>query len=313
MVEWRRVLGWFSVVLCCCGVSVHAAESLSFELVDRGFRLQCGGQVLGEFGVGDEQVLRPYFSNLRSLDGVLLTRSHPPVQGVDADDHATMHPGVWMGFGDLSGVDFWRNKGRMEFVRYVEDPMVLGERLRWVVEHRLWGGELELGRVTSSFEVWLGSGGWFLSWEMVFRAGPEGLVFGDQEEMGFGVRVATPLMEKRGGRIRNSQGMETAATSWGQEAVWCDYSAEIEGRRFGVMSMVGSGNFRGSWWHNRNYGLMVANAFGREAMGQGGVSRVRVEAGGELRLRYGAFFYGAEEGGVMYCESVYRAFLKAVP
>ena len=31
----------------------------------------------------------------------------------DLDDHPTMHPGLWLAFGDINGADFWRNKGRV--------------------------------------------------------------------------------------------------------------------------------------------------------------------------------------------------------
>jgi hypothetical protein len=75
--------------------------------------------------------------------------------------------------------------------------------------------------------------------------------------------------------------------------------------------MTDPANFRGSWWHNRNYGLMVANAFGREAMEQGEVSRVWLGAGEELRLRYGAFFYEEKGDGSVESERVYEGFLKA--
>jgi len=47
---------------------------------------------------------------------------HPPRAGKDSTDHDRMHPGIWLGFGDVSGVDFWRNRGRMEHVRFAEPP-----------------------------------------------------------------------------------------------------------------------------------------------------------------------------------------------
>ena len=54
-------------------------------------------------------------------------------------------------------------------------------------------------------------------------------------------------------------------------------------------------NFRPSWWHNRNYGAMVANAFGRKAMRQGETSAVPIEPGETLRLRYGVYWHSSEE------------------
>jgi hypothetical protein len=47
---------------------------------------------------------------------------------------------------------------------------------------------------------------WLLAWDANFQAGDASLVFGDQEEMGFGARVATALTEKNGGVITSSFG-----------------------------------------------------------------------------------------------------------
>ena len=33
-----------------------------------------------------------------------------------------MHPGIWMAFGDVSGEDFWRNKGRVVHERFTTVP-----------------------------------------------------------------------------------------------------------------------------------------------------------------------------------------------
>ena len=45
-------------------------------------------------------------------------------------------------------------------------------------------------------------------------------------------------------------------------------------------------NFRPSWMHARNYGLIAANPFGRKAMRKGTSSKVVVMKGETLRLRY---------------------------
>ena len=73
-------------------------------------RISLGGQPIVDFVFRDERILRPYFANARVANGVQVTRNHPPILDVDAVDHDTMHPGIWLGFGDISGQDFWRNK-----------------------------------------------------------------------------------------------------------------------------------------------------------------------------------------------------------
>gem|GEM_PF-594612 len=48
-------------------------------------------------------------------------------------------------------------------------------------------------------------------------------------------------------------------------------------------------NLRGSWWHNRDYGVFVANPFGRAAMKQGDRSKVRVARRQLFRAEFPGF------------------------
>jgi len=86
------------------------------------------GRSVADYVFRDERILRPYLANIRTPDGIQVTRNHPPVTGMDADDHDTMHPGIWLAFGDINGSDFWRNKGRIEHVRFAEPPTVQNDR-----------------------------------------------------------------------------------------------------------------------------------------------------------------------------------------
>jgi hypothetical protein len=127
--------------------------------------------------------------------------------------------------------------------------------------------------------------------------------------MGFGARVATAITEKNGGVITSSSGLQTAKNTWGQPAEWCDYSGTVDGQRVGIVLMADPANFRPSWWHNRDYGLMVANPFGREAMKQGAKSRVRVQRGESFRLRFGAAIH---QGHIEKAAAFYQAFLLGI-
>ena len=51
-------------------------------------------------------------------------------------------------------------------------------------------------------------------------------------------------------------------------------------------------NFHESWMHARNYGVIAANAFGREAMKKGPKSHLEVAGDAGLRLRYGILLHG---------------------
>jgi len=50
---------------------------------------------------------------------------------------------------------------------------------------------------------------------------------------------------------------------WGKTADWCDYDGIINQRQVGVTLIADPQNFRPSWFHARDYGLLLANAFGR--------------------------------------------------
>lgn len=68
-------------------------------------------------------------------------------------------------------------------------------------------------------------------------------------------------------------------------------------------------NFRPSWFHNRDYGLMVANPFGRKSMNQGEPSRVVVKSGERLRLRFGVLLHSATTAQDLDLAAAYRDFV----
>lgn len=269
-------------------VRTEGVEGFSVDAQADRLGIRFSGRPVGDFVFRDSRILRPYLANIHAPDGSRVTRNHPPVAGHDAVDHDTMHPGLWLAFGDVSGTDFWRNKGRIEHVRFVTEPRVVGGVLAFATESRLVAPD---GRVVCQMETRLGfrdrTNAWWIEWESVLRSDQGDFSFGDQEEMGFGARLATSLTEKNGGRIRSSSGLQGAASTWGQPAAWCDYSGEMHGRRVGITVVPDSRNFRMSWWHNRDYGVFVANPFGRASMKQGERSTVTVRRGEAFRLKFG--------------------------
>jgi hypothetical protein len=152
-----------------------------------------------------------------------------------------------------------------------------------------------------------------LLWDATFQAGADEFAFGDQEEMGLGVRVATPLAVVKGGRIRNSDGQIDEKQAWGKTADWCEYSGTIEGTRCGIVLMPDPENFRKSWFHARNYGVLVANPFGNKAFTKGPASRIVVKPGDSLRLRYGILVFDEKDGRAIDVTAAYRDFLELIP
>ncbi len=253
------------------------------------------GQPVAEFVFRDEKILRPYFANVHAPGGVKATRNHPPIAGVDALDHDALHPGIWLAFGDISGADFWRNKGRFEHLRFTEPPVVRDGRLTFATECRLRSAEgRTLCALTNRFTLAAQTNAWSLVWDATFRSEDGDFTFGDQEEMGFGARVATAITEKNGGVITSSAGLKSAKNTWGQPAEWCDYSGMVDGQPIGITLLSDPKNFRPSWWHNRDYGVFVANPFGRAAMKQGGQSALTVKRGEEFQVFFGALIHSGD-------------------
>lgn len=252
--------------------------------------VRLGGRHLLTYVPGDAEVRRPYFKDLHAPGGTPVTRTHPPVKGRDALDHATMHPGLWLAFGDLGGVDFWRNKGKVVSDKIEAPPGVLARRHRYLDPA---GASVATEELTVAFMPH--PAGVLLRWSSTFRPTTKELVFGDQEEMGLGVRLAAPLTVARGGGILDADGRRDGKGIWGKTSAWCEYFGKVDGRRVGVVVMPHPKNFRPSWWHARDYGLLVANPFGRRAFTRGTASRVVVRPGESLRLAFGILVYAAAE------------------
>jgi len=244
-----------------------------------------GSKPVTEFIFRDEKILRPYFANFRLPSSQKATRNHPPNPAVDAVDHDTMHPGIWLGFGDINQEDFWRNKGRIEHLRFSTEPVIENGVLHFAEDSRLLKASGEkLAELHSDYQLRRRSGGFLLTWDAELRASEEDLVFGDQEEMGLGARLSTSLTEKAGGQIISSDGLKGAAETWGKQAAWCDYSGKIGEQLVGITIFPSPRNAHACWWHNRDYGVFVANPFGKRAGHLDG--KLTVKKGESLRLKF---------------------------
>ena len=274
------------LAICLTAIPSLAAErKVSFEREAGSVKIFVDGQPLATYVYRDPKILRPYLAHLHAPNGAEVTRNLPPVEGVDATDHETMHPGVWLAFGDLSGADFWRNKGRVEHVEFVEEPATVPDGGQFIVRNRYLVGDRKICNEVCKIAIWARPQESILVWDSTFSGGHE-FVFGDQEEMGLGIRVATPLTVKNGGMLVNSDGLKNEKQVWGKQADWCDYSGVIDGQPVGLMLVPDPINFRRSWFHARDYGVLVANPFGRKAFTQDEASRVVIPVGEMLRLRF---------------------------
>jgi hypothetical protein len=277
---------------------VHSAPpQVEFQREEGRLRITIAKQPFADYSQRDDKIARPFFCNVHAPGGIPVTRHHPPRPGKDAVDHDTMHPGIWLAFGDLGGQDYWRNKARVRPLKFLAEPKGgAGEGTFAVLnEYLTTDGKKVVARERCRIAIRVRPEGYLLLWDSTFEKGEAECVFGDQEEMGLGVRLATPLTVKAGGRIVNSDGKKNEREAWGKQADWCDYSGVVDGKRAGLLLMPDPANFRRSWFHARDYGVLVANPFGRAAFTRGEKSRVVVEKGKPLRLRFGILAYSTSE------------------
>ena len=276
-------------------VPALARPPVSFDEKDGRLDIRIDGRPFATYVWADRSLLRPYFAHVRAPDGTQATRNHPPAEGKDPADHAAMHPGLWLAFGDVGGADFWRNKGTVRHVEFIEKPKVAEDGSGSFVARNLYlSGDKRVCEEVCRIGISVRPGGYLIDWDSAFT-GPADFSFGDQEEMGLGVRVATPLAVKNGGQIRSSDGSQGEKQVWGKPADWCDYGGVVGGRPVGIALMPHPDNFRRCWFHARDYGLLVANPFGRNAFTKGEKSDLVVRKGETFRLRFGVLVHSGAD------------------
>ena len=188
----------------------------------------------------DPEISRPYFANVFTPSGVKITRNHPPAPD-DPQDHNKLHPGMWLAFGDLSGADSWRLAAPIDHVGFDSEPRTTKDTLEFAVENKYMAAhrQHEICREICKYSFHELPGGVRVLWDSTFRCESGTFVFGDQEELGLGVRLTKPVAVKSGlgGRILNSNGQKNEKEAWGQQADWCDYSGVVGNQYVGIMLM----------------------------------------------------------------------------
>jgi Methane oxygenase PmoA len=251
--------------------SVSGQGGVVVTSVNGHVHVEVDGKPFTDFYYGPDSP-KPYLHPLRSASGKIVTRSFPMenVPGETTTDQH--HRGVWLGYKDVNGFDFWQNE-------FSYHSQTAGKVITRVVD-RLQSGKQ--GSLHGVF-AWLSPLGEPILEEdrtMTF-AGDETLrivdvdltlkalvetSFGDSKDGAFSVRLAEPLIEKNSGVIVNSEGGRKMEQTWGKPASWMDYSGELNGEKLGIALFEHPSSFHHpSRWHVRDYGLLAGNPFGSSA------------------------------------------------
>lgn len=306
-----RQVADLAAFLLTCKTAAPAADKtaelpeIAFSEKSGQLAITAGGKPVATYIHNDPKIARPFLAHVQAPNGQQVTRNHPPA-GKDARDHDTMHPGIWLGFGDLGKADFWRNRGRVEHEKYVQEPKGGRGEGSFAVVNRYVAGDKVLCRQTCRYTVAIVPQGTLLLIDSTF-AGDSDFDFGAQEEMGLGIRMATPLTVQAGGKMLDAAGRQNEKQIWGKQAEWCDYSGLIDGQRLGMTIMPDPANFQRCWFHSRDYGVLVANPFGQRA---GGPARTMVKKGETLRLRFGVLLHASPQDKPVDLAGAYQGFVK---
>lgn len=315
MMERNQVVLTATALLSAILISVTYARDPAPEVAFRSMPgkvvITIGGEPFATYSYEDPDIPRPYFAHVKTPSGVQATRNHPPVKGRDRTDHITIHPGVWLAFGDISGNDYWRKRAEVRHEAFIQKPRGGPGSGSFVVrnEYLSVDGKKTVCIETCRHTILARSSGYYILYDSVFSSEEADFYFGDQEEMGLGIRVNSSITVKDGGRITNSDGLRNEKQVWGKQADWCDYGGDIGETCVGMTLMPAPSNFRRSWFHARDYGFTAANPFGRKAMTDGPDSKITVKKGETLRLRYGVFVYSAPKGGQVDLSAAYQEYL----
>lgn len=313
------------VILIASGCIAAAPSDIPIDFVAGNGRVTVvfDGLPVAVYHYQDEAITRPFFAHVRVPAGMQVTRHHPPINSQDLTDHATFHPGIWMSFGDISGSDFWRIKARVKQAEFVQQPKGGAGKGSFAVRNDYFD-EKDPAKIVchevAEYTFLSRPAGYLLLWKSTFSNDKE-FSFGDQEEMGLGFRVATPLrvgasgqgaLPAGNGRILDSEGRENEKQIWGNSAKWCDYSGVLAGNRVGMAILCHPDNLRPSWFHARDYGLLVANEFGRKAFSKGEPSKIVVRPGEKFVLRYGVLLHSGPIDNQPDMASAYNDYLQIV-
>ena len=243
----------------------------------------------------DDKITRPFFAHVRAPAGVQVTRHHPPIEGQDIVDHDTFHPGIWMSFGDISGSDYWRIKARVRHAEFVERAAGRCGKGTFAVRNQ-YLDQKDPSKVVceeiARYTFLVRPAGYLLLWDSTFSSDHE-FDFGDQEEMGLGFRVATPLrvgasgednLPPGNGTILDSEGRKNGDAGVGQlrRLVRLQRHDRRPTRRHD--NLLPSREFPAKLVSCPRLRAAGSQPFGRQAFGKGEASKVVVKPGEKMRI-----------------------------
>jgi putative membrane-bound dehydrogenase-like protein len=274
-------------------------NGFSFQESNDSFDIYFGEQRIATYLKRHPRLTRRALVNVMTPGGIQVTRNFPPRIPEDIDPgysgengiiHPHMHPGIWLGYGYVDGNDYWRLQAKVVFEGFVEQPKGNANTATFAVRNRFMSedGERTVCMEITRYRFERVSAGLLLRLDAEYKSDDHDFSFGDQEESGLAVRVASPIRVQGGnGTILNDRGERNGSEVWGKEALWFDYFGTINDRQVGIMVAASPHNPRASWLHARDYGVIATNPFPKQPTERREpFVRTRVRRGETFRLSY---------------------------
>lgn len=251
-------------------------EGFSFREHHESIDIHFGKQRIATYLKDHPQLTRRALVNVTTPSGIVVTRNFPARKPEDIDPgygaedgiiHPLMHPGIWISFGDVNGNDYWRLQSKVVFNGFVEPPTGDKTTGSLAVRNLLMSkdGQQVVCEETTRYQYRIVPEGLLLRIDAEYQSSDHDFYFGDQEESGLAIRVASPIRVQGGnGTITNDRGDRNGAEIWGKQAKWFDYSGTVGDRNVGIMVIPSPQNSRPSWLHARDYGVVVTNPFPKQ-------------------------------------------------
>lgn len=284
-----------------------AKGAFRFQTEGKELQLLLDQKQVATYLLGHPKLTRRAFVNLKTPSGIQVTRNYPPRKPEDIDPgykhengiiHPNMHPGLWMSFGWIDGNDYWRLSSQVKHEGFFEVPIgKRGEasfksRDRYLAKN---GTDTVCVQATR-YHFQHVKEGILLHWDAEFYNDKRDFTFGDQEESGLALRIASSFRVQGGnGRIINDRGEVNGAGTWGKNFQWINYSGRTKGKQAGLIIVPHPDNPSQSWSHSRDYGVLVANPFPKQPKERREpYVTTTVKKGKRFRLRYSILIHESD-------------------
>jgi hypothetical protein len=215
----------------------------------------------------DPDYHRPYFFPVLAADGTAYTSDRARETAGQAKREHPWHRSVWVGHGDLNGLDHWSHRENdKKLQRHVKFDSISDNGF---VEELAWEGKEEGKPVLSEIRtvkfiayddgaraIDVTSKFTAASGEVVFKVKP--LNVSGVEAGWLSARINEQIPQGKQGKITSSSGATDEKSARTLPANWCDYSGPIDGHIYGIAELDDPKNpGHPTPFHVRQFGLLT--------------------------------------------------------